>query len=255
MRKTLTIATLAALLFPGGAARAVSWSDDTLTTNAPAYVAYLYETVDGTPPVDFQYCSATLIDPNWVLTAAHCFDDGIGTLKVRIGGSETRTGISVRIPESYRKLPVEEAYLSGYDIALVKLDRPVTTIVAAKLPKGAGPRVSKARVYGYGLNQRGHDPGTLGARRVYIEPGDWALQYYPFSPDKQISAIGRRSHSGPYDAAACLGDSGGPLLAGPRSHVVIGVVSYGVDCDEPGPTVYTKVARFRSWIERTINEN
>ncbi|PSN55476.1 Venom serine protease Bi-VSP [Blattella germanica] len=53
---------------------------------------------------------------------------------------------------------------------------------------------------------------------------------------------------------ACQGDSGGPLIypRGLRSYL-IGVVSYGYRCAEPGyPGVYTRVTKFTDWIQNNL---
>jgi secreted trypsin-like serine protease len=53
----------------------------------------------------------------------------------------------------------------------------------------------------------------------------------------------------------CLqGDSGGPLIFPKNENFyLIGVVSYGYKCAEPGfPGVYTKVALYNNWIRRTM---
>lgn len=44
------------------------------------------------------------------------------------------------------------------------------------------------------------------------------------------------------------GDSGGPLKR-LSDNTIIGIVSFGIDCKDPGfPGVYTKVSYFRNWI-------
>ena len=54
---------------------------------------------------------------------------------------------------------------------------------------------------------------------------------------------------------ACLGDSGGPLLARVQnSWVLVGIVSFGEGCAEPGkPGVYTNLGNyFDSFINRYV---
>lgn len=58
---------------------------------------------------------------------------------------------------------------------------------------------------------------------------------------------------------ACQGDSGGPLMYGKPGKrnitmYLIGVVSYGFKCAQPGYAgVYTRVSSFMDWIENNIN--
>jgi secreted trypsin-like serine protease len=51
---------------------------------------------------------------------------------------------------------------------------------------------------------------------------------------------------------SCSGDSGGPLVVGDGAGAwaVAGIVSYGGDCAATNYTAYTRVAAFRSWIQR-----
>ncbi len=56
---------------------------------------------------------------------------------------------------------------------------------------------------------------------------------------------------------SCHGDSGGPfVLRQDEQFWVAGIVSWGVDCGQQGTyRVFTKVANYMDWINKTIQED
>jgi len=56
---------------------------------------------------------------------------------------------------------------------------------------------------------------------------------------------------------SCQGDSGGPLSYDNNgNHEQVGIVSFGIGCASPGLYgVYSNVAYFRDWIDKTMKDN
>lgn len=226
-------------------------------TSNPGWIVALY--TDG-----YYSCSASLIDPRVVLTAAHCVDTG-GSYSVLVGNYDllapgiTRNVVDVHIHPGWGR------NFNDTDLALLVLDTPVTSVPTATLNRtGLWPEFAQVLVVaGWGLTYEGGGPSRyLQSAGVYATSGMDGT-YDPSYCDLPSSARtvgGIFCFGGPVSAGSCSGDSGGPLVGLPTPSatdgdlVVYGVVSYGpAGC---GPSSYDDKAQsvggHIAWIDTIV---
>lgn len=217
-------------------------------------------------------CAGSIVAQQWILTAAHCVSKfAPGDVKVSFGlttitdaqtcAGKVRPGLPSQCANGrlVNKIVVNpswnESTFNG-DIALIKLDAPITT--AAPIAMNASATAPAAgqtmNVHGWGITEAGTSSDQLRTGIVVNGRGtcaNWGNAY--FDPRYKLCGNGIR----PFGAvvSTCTGDSGGPVeavVAGKRQ--LVGIISYGpTPCaDNNLPSLYTRVSAYVSWANATI---
>ncbi len=214
-----------------------------------------------------QFCGCTAIDRYWILTAAHCMDDGTepDDFKVLFGPGLLGNDPSIELFKA-DAIVLHPNYSSiydlEYDIALVKLKTPLPESFSI-LPLISDPVLEQtgntARIVGWGYTNYDFrnfmDPSFLQEGDVTIISRLVANsgQFFGGYVTENMLAAGSLD---PYRAAN-FGDSGGPLLgfnAEMDQWEQIGVVSFGAGCNKPSNPIggFTRISRFLPWINGVI---
>ncbi|XP_016836998.2 serine protease 76 isoform X1 [Nasonia vitripennis] len=207
-------------------------------------------------------CGGTLVSSRTVVTAAHCVHDQNDLKVVRLGEQNLRQTDGAVVDYPIQKKIVHPNYepdTSENDIALLILDedvqftdriRPICLPVSDDLRKRDFVR-NFPFVAGWGRTQFGGSGSSvlLEAQVPVVDAATCKAQYRSVMNtviDNRVICAGYPQ--GGKDA--CQGDSGGPLMFPVKNnYYLIGVVSGGYKCAEPGFSgIYTRVTSFLDFI-------
>ena len=211
------------------------------------------------------YCTASLIAPRFVLTAAHCIsnDNKLETqVLIKVKNLETDTGLLFDI-KHFIPHPNYQSHLSASsigalggpfvgpadDIMLLELTEPVDLPLVKLAPLPLSNYINPgASLIGAGwgrINNNGTSSTFLKKANIELLSEQESLQIW--SDISSDSQFGTKA----IDGNACSGDSGGPILLLEQEQLIqVGIFKAGTDLCSDALSVVTRLDSYLEWIEK-----
>jgi len=186
------------------------------------------------------YCTGSLIAPGWVLTTGHCFHDGSSnrvsgkvpyptTVTLGLVDEATESGIARRVTE------VVQA--KENDVALARLDSPVTTVSPLKIGR-AVPKVGQQLT----LAGWGSTTNTNPAPASRMQQGTVAVAKV------EPTTVGVRGAAPEITTSACTYDSGAPYFSDGE---LVAVEATGPGCPHAGVETASRADVLAAWVAKS----
>ncbi|XP_030592368.1 transmembrane protease serine 9-like [Archocentrus centrarchus] len=212
------------------------------------------------------FCGGSLINSQWVLCAAHCFQSyTASSVTVSLGRQSLKGSNPNAVSRSVSQVikhPNYNSVTSDNDIALLKLSSSVTF---TNYIRPVCLAASGSTFYN-GINTWVTGWGNIASGVSLPSPQNLM--------EVKVPIVGNRKCNCDYGVGSitdnmvcaglsaggkdsCQGDSGGPMVSKQNGRwIQAGIVSFGEGCALPNfPGVYTRVSRYQTWINSQITSN
>ncbi|WP_217141653.1 trypsin-like serine protease [Streptomyces sp. AC627_RSS907] len=199
-------------------------------------------------------CSGVLVDVEWLLTAASCFaDDPASSLAVPAGKPQKKTTATIGRSDLTStagavRTVVELVPRADRDVVLARLNRPVAGVTPIALGTTAPTAGEQLTLAGYGRSKTEWAPLNLHTGTFSVDASDATTA----------------TVTGKDGVAACMGDTGGPLVRTVNGTAQLAALAsrsyqagcFGIDAAETRTAgVVTRVDDLASWVASKAGAN